>query len=73
MYLALSKTDGMWKGFAGVVEHLGSDTYVQVNLGDLGLALARAIGNFSINFGDEIYVTPDPKLIYRFDQKGHTL
>ena len=69
-HFTLSKSEGDWKGTAGITEHLGSDTYVQIDLGKKGMALARAIGNFDINFGDELFVTPTPDQIYRFDKEG---
>ncbi|MBO6727811.1 MAG: ABC transporter ATP-binding protein [Rhizobiaceae bacterium] len=72
-HFTLSKTEGVWKGTAGIAEHLGSDTYVQIDLGAKGTALARAIGNFEIGFGDEVFVSPTDELIYRFDEKGQAL
>lgn len=50
-HLTVSKSDGTWKGTADIAEHLGSDTYVQIDLGERGVALARFIGNFGIEFG----------------------
>ena len=72
-HLTISKSDGVWKGTAGIAEHLGSDTYVQIDLGVRGLALARVIGNFEIKFGDELYASPHKDRVYRFDANGDVL
>ncbi|MBL1436387.1 MAG: ABC transporter ATP-binding protein [Rhodobacteraceae bacterium] len=72
-HMTLSRTKGTWKGTAGIVEHLGSDTFVQIDLGNMGVVLARAIGDFEIDFDDVLYASPTKKLIYRFDEKGQAL
>ena len=72
-HLSLSKSEGKWKGKVRVVEHLGSDTYAQIELEGMGHALARAAGNFRIDYGDAVFATPDPSLIYRFDEDGQAV
>ncbi|MDX3927093.1 MAG: ABC transporter ATP-binding protein [Shinella sp.] len=69
-HLALSKTSGTWRGVVGVAEHLGADTFLHVNVEGIGQVTARAGGDFIVNHGDEIYLTPEEGRIHRFDEKG---
>ena len=45
-HIAVSTTpiEGAWKGTVGVAEHLGADTFVHVNAGELGTINVRAGG-----------------------------
>ena len=72
-HLAASTTSGAWKGKVAVAEHLGSDTFLHVNVDGLGLLTARAEGEKQIGHGDDVWLTPDPSRIYRFDKDGTTL
>ena len=42
----VARRRGDWKGTVGVAEHLGSDTFLYVDAGRLGLLTARYIGEF---------------------------
>lgn len=72
-HLAASTTSGAWKGKVAVAEHLGSDTFLHVNVDGLGLLTARAEGEKQIGHGDDVWLTPDPARIYRFDKDGTSL
>ncbi len=73
-HIATSTTEGLWKGTVGVSEHLGSDTFFRVNNTGLGeTIMVRAGGEVAIRHGETIYLTPDPKKIHRFDDKGQRL
>ena len=50
----------IWKGEVGVAEHLGADTFVHVNAGELGTINVRASGEVPVHHGDTVYLTPDP-------------
>ena len=43
-HIQVSTTAGSWKGKVGVAEHLGSDTFLHVNVDGLGLMTVRAEG-----------------------------
>ncbi|UWR25231.1 ABC transporter ATP-binding protein [Sulfitobacter sp. S223] len=67
----VSQSDGLWKGRVGVAEHLGSDTFIHVH--DTGLAemiTVRINGDLSVTHGDDIYLTPQPDKLHRFDAQG---
>jgi multiple sugar transport system ATP-binding protein len=68
--VSTTPVDGAWKGEVGVAEHLGADTFVHVNAGELGTINVRASGEVPVGHGDTVYLTPDPSKIHRFDASG---
>jgi len=69
----LSTTDGEWHGKVKVSEHLGSDTFLYVDVDDVGQIVARADGEFGVTHGDQVHLTPQPDKIYRFDDSGRAI
>jgi multiple sugar transport system ATP-binding protein len=70
-HLSVSATEGPWKGRVGVSEHLGSDTFFYVHDSGLGDDMTvRVTGEVELRAGDDVYLTPDPDKIHRFDDKG---
>ena len=69
-HIALSKEQGTWRGTVGVAEHLGSDTFLHVHADGIGTLTARVGGDFAVTHGDQVYLTPDPERLHRFDEKG---
>ncbi|TBW36620.1 ATP-binding cassette domain-containing protein [Siculibacillus lacustris] len=59
-----------WKGVVAVAEHLGSDTFLHVDLAEGGIVTARVIGELGLSAGDAVVLSPDPARIYRFDADG---
>ncbi|MGV0910922.1 ABC transporter ATP-binding protein [Martelella sp. FOR1707] len=72
-HLTLSTESGTWRGKVVVAEHLGSDTFLHIDVEGIGQLTARANGDFPVRHGDVVYVTPDAERIYRFDDKGLAL
>ncbi|MCD1635511.1 ABC transporter ATP-binding protein [Martelella mediterranea] len=72
-HLTLSTESGTWRGKVVVAEHLGSDTFLHIDVDGIGQITARANGDFPVRHGDVVHVTPDPERIYRFDDKGLAL
>jgi len=72
-HIALSKNAGAWQGTVGIVEHLGSDTFLHVNVPGAGQLTVRVTGELAVNFGDTVFVTPDANRIHRFDDAGIAL
>ncbi|WBU56818.1 ABC transporter ATP-binding protein [Paracoccus sediminicola] len=66
----MSTTDGAFAGTVGVAEHLGSDTFLHVDLDSGEHVIARAEGEFPVSHGDRIWLTPEEGRIYRFGQDG---
>jgi multiple sugar transport system ATP-binding protein len=70
-HIAVSASEGTWKGRVGVSEHLGSDTFFHVL--DTGLApsiTVRADGEVGFKHGDEVHLTPREDVIHKFDNAG---
>ena len=72
-HMQVSTSAGAWKGTVGVAEHLGSDTFLHVNVDGLGLMTVRTEGEKQLHHGDTVWLTPDPARIYRFDKDGRSL
>jgi multiple sugar transport system ATP-binding protein len=64
---------GGWAGTIAVAEHLGSDTFLYVDAGPLGMLTARHVGELSLGAGDRVSLVPDPARIHRFDQSGNAI
>jgi multiple sugar transport system ATP-binding protein len=71
-HIAVSTSQGEWKGTVGVAEHLGSDTFLHIG-SDVGTMTVRADGETRVGHGDEVWLTPDPARLHRFDQDGKAL
>jgi multiple sugar transport system ATP-binding protein len=56
-----------------VAEHLGSDTFLHVHVDGGGLQTVRTEGENSFRAGDQVWLTPEPGRIYRFDRAGQAL
>jgi multiple sugar transport system ATP-binding protein len=64
---------GGWPGTVSVAEHLGSDTFLYVDAGQLGMLTARYIGELSLSPGDKVSLSPDPARVHRFDESGNAI
>jgi multiple sugar transport system ATP-binding protein len=69
-HMAVSVTDGLWKGTVGVAEHLGSDTFCHVHTETAGTLTIRTAGDTMLKHGDTIYLTPDERRMHRFNAEG---
>ena len=71
--IATAPAPGAWKGKVGVAEQLGSDTFLHVHVEGLDLITVRTDGDQTFNHGDDVYLTPDPTRIYKFDAAGKAI
>ncbi|WP_022706358.1 MULTISPECIES: ABC transporter ATP-binding protein [Paracoccus] len=69
-HFRMSLTEGSFAGTVGVAEHLGSDTFLHVDLDDGTHIVARAEGEFAARHGDRVWLTPEEGRVYRFDAEG---
>jgi multiple sugar transport system ATP-binding protein len=69
-HMQLSTDSGEWKGKVIVAEHLGSDTFLHVDVAGIGQMTARGDGNFPARAGDTVYLTPDKTRIHKFGELG---
>jgi len=68
-HFTVSSQGGEWMGTVGVTEHLGSDTFFRVGVGE-EILTARINGEIDVRHGDTVYLDANPEHIYRFDSHG---
>ena len=62
--------NGPWTGTVVLSEHLGSDTFLKVDAGELGTMTVRGSGEVNVHAGDRIQFAPQSDKIHRFDADG---
>jgi multiple sugar transport system ATP-binding protein len=72
-HLSLSTSEGRWQGRVSLAEHLGSDTFVHVEVAGLGTIAARAAGDLNVRHGETLWLTPDESCLHRFDAQGRAM
>jgi ABC-type sugar transport system ATPase subunit len=66
-HLALSKSEGKWRGQVRHIERLGADTVVYLDHPTLKQIVARVPGDFEILSGDVVHASPMSGKEHRFD------
>ncbi len=69
-HVLLSTESGDWKGRVIVAEHLGSDTFLHIDVDGIGSVTARGGGDFPAKAGDTVYLTADKTRIHKFNEGG---
>ena len=69
-HIEVSTDSGDWRGEVTVAEHLGSDTFLYVDVEGIGAVTARCAGEFGVDHGDRVWLTPPPERIHRFAGSG---
>ena len=72
-HIAASRDGEGWRGTVVAAEHLGSDTFLYIDVPQTNGITARAIGELGLKQGDPVRLTPDPARIHRFDAQGRAL
>jgi len=72
-HITASATSGEWQGTVAVAEHVGSDTFLYVDVEGMGELTVRAIGELRLEVGSKVFLTPDPARIHRFDANGKAM
>jgi multiple sugar transport system ATP-binding protein len=62
-----------WKGQIVLTEHLGSDSFLHVDMGAIGRLVVRASGEYVGKSGDTIYLKPQSQRLHRFNDMGLTI
>jgi multiple sugar transport system ATP-binding protein len=65
--------DGPWHATVGVSEHLGSDTFLHVQVDGIGPLTVRASGEYDVHHGDRVRLHPDPAKLHLFGKDGLAL
>jgi len=72
-HLLISSDKGEWKASVGVIERLGSETLIHLDVGNSHLLTARVEGECLLEYGDIVYLSADNEKIYRFAKDGSAL
>ena len=66
-------TDGVWHGTVGLSEHLGSDTFLKVEVDGVGTINVRGGGEVLVRHGDRVALSPQAGKVHRFGPDGLAL
>jgi len=72
-HIDLSGSAGIWRGTVGIAEHLGSDTFLRVQVEGIGMITVRAGGDTDLRHGDAVWLTPKPGRMHRFGADGKAM
>jgi len=72
-HIDLSTSDGTWRVTVGISEHLGSDTFLRVQVEGPGMITVRTGGDSGLRHGDAVFLTPQPGRMHRFDADGKAM
>ena len=64
---------GAWDGSIVLAEHLGADSFLHVDAGEIGRLVVRAPGDFRGAAGERVSLKPDTARLHRFDGNGKVL
>jgi multiple sugar transport system ATP-binding protein len=72
-HLKIDRDGQGWLGTVTVAEHLGSDTFLYVDAGQLGMLTVRYVGELDLAAGDAVRLSPDPARVHRFGENGSAI
>ncbi|MCM5555981.1 ABC transporter ATP-binding protein [Pleomorphomonas sp. NRK KF1] len=72
-HLVVSRDGDGWRGRVVSAEHLGSDTFIHVEMADTSRLTARTVGDMPVAAGDDVVLAPQDGHLHRFDADGKAL
>ncbi|MBS1182890.1 MAG: glycerol-3-phosphate transporter ATPase [Proteobacteria bacterium] len=72
-HLVVSRDGDGWRGRVIAAEHLGSDTFVHVDVPEAGRITARIVGDMPAAAGDDLVLAPMDGHLHRFGANGKAL
>jgi multiple sugar transport system ATP-binding protein len=69
----ISTTAGEWPGKVRVAEHLGSETFVYVEVEGVGPFTVRVDGEAPLHAGDRVFLSPREPRLHRFNAAGQRI
>ncbi|MDQ2045441.1 ABC transporter ATP-binding protein [Pseudoalteromonas sp. 20-92] len=72
-HITLSTEQGTWDGTVGVIEHLGSESFLHINIEGKGTVTVKADGDCPLKYGDSIYLSAPADKVLKFDNNGLTI
>jgi len=71
-HFIISQEKGEWKATVGVLERLGSETFIHLVVEGIEPLTARAEGHCSLKYGDTVYLSADRQKMHFFAEDGST-
>jgi multiple sugar transport system ATP-binding protein len=72
-HITVTRDGQGWDGTVSVAEHLGSDTFLYVDVPGIGLLTARGAGELGIHSKEKVRLMPQPQHLHRFDETGRSI
>jgi multiple sugar transport system ATP-binding protein len=72
-HLVVTRDGDGWRGTVAAAEHLGSDTFLYIDVPQTDGITARAVGELGLKPGDDVRLAPDRARTHRFDAQGRAL
>ncbi|KAA1160331.1 ABC transporter ATP-binding protein [Pseudoalteromonas fuliginea] len=72
-HITLSTEQGTWAGTVGVIEYLGSESFLHINIEGKGTVTVKADGDCPLKYGDSIYLSAPADKVLKFDNNGLTI
>jgi multiple sugar transport system ATP-binding protein len=72
-HIDISTEKGTWAGKVGVIEHLGSETFLHVHVENHGTFTVKAGGDCPFVYGDNVFLSAIENKMLHFDAAGVTL
>ncbi len=72
-HITLSTEQGTWAGTVGVIEHVGSESFLHINIEGKGTVTVKADGDCPLKYGDSIYLSAPADKVLKFDNNGLTI
>jgi multiple sugar transport system ATP-binding protein len=72
-HITVTKDGDGWEGTVNVAEHLGSDTFLYVDVPGVGQITARGTGELGIHSRNKVRLMPQQQHLHRFDDAGRAI
>ena len=69
-HIKITRDAGEWSARVSIVERLGSDTFLYVDVDGVSQLTVRAEGDLGARPGDTLFLTPAPNRLHRFKPDG---
>jgi multiple sugar transport system ATP-binding protein len=72
-HITVTRDGDGWEGTVSVAEHLGSDTFLYVDVPGIGQLTARGAGELGIHSTNKVRLMPQQQHLHRFDDSGRSI
>jgi multiple sugar transport system ATP-binding protein len=72
-HILIAEKSGDWPAKVLLAEHLGADTFLHVDAGKAGALVVRVSGEYGVEAGADVWLTPELPRIHRFDKDGKAI